>query len=109
MFSQVGWAPGMGWLAGSTAAEGARRGCGDVSVMDHESVALAATPDGILSPLSPLSCSWLAVGGCAVGCSRGFKVRAGCVVGGVQVCDRGCGGFLLVLGKLSDVLARLQH
>eukprot|EP01047_Picozoa_sp_COSAG01_P123481 COSAG01_NODE_52416_length_346_cov_16.712551_1_plen_23_part_10 len=23
----------MGWLAGSTAAEGARRGCGDVSVM----------------------------------------------------------------------------
>ena len=38
-----------------------------------------------------------------------FKVRAGCVVGGVQVCDRGCGGFLLVLGKLSDVLARLQH
>eukprot|EP01047_Picozoa_sp_COSAG01_P122018 COSAG01_NODE_50849_length_359_cov_14.496154_1_plen_27_part_01 len=27
-------------MAGSTAAEGARRGCGDVSVMDHESVAL---------------------------------------------------------------------
>ena len=109
MFSQVGWAPGMGWLAGSTAAEGARRGCGDVWVMGDESVAFAATPDGILSPLSPLSCSWLAVGGCAVGCSRGLKVRAGCVVGGVQVCDRGCGGFLLVLGKLSDVLARLQH
>ena len=27
-----------------------------MSVMDHESVALAATPDGILSPLSPLCC-----------------------------------------------------
>ena len=106
MFSQVGWAPGMGWLAGSTAAEGARRGCGDVSVVDHESVAFAATPDGILSPLSPLSCSWLAVGGVPRCCSRGLKVRAVCVVGGVQVCDRGCGGFLLVLGKLPDVLAR---
>ena len=39
-------------MAGSTAAEGARRGCGDVSVMDHESVALAATPVHDLSPLS---------------------------------------------------------
>ena len=96
----------MGWLAGSTAAEGARRGCGDVSVMDHESVALAATPDGILSPLSPLSCSWLAVGGCAVGCSRGLKVRAVCMLEEVCVCDRGRGDFLLFLGKLPDVLAR---
>eukprot|EP01049_Picozoa_sp_SAG25_P019453 SAG25_NODE_6128_length_585_cov_190.222222_1_plen_34_part_01 len=34
-----------------------------MSVMDHESVAVAATPDGILSPLFPLSCSCLAVGG----------------------------------------------
>ena len=96
-------------MAGSTAAQGARRGCGDVSVVDYESVAIAAAPVHDLSPLSPLSCSWLAVGGCAVGCSRGLKVRAVCVVGGVQVCDRGCGGFLLVLGKLPDVLARLQH
>ena len=80
-----------------------------MSVMDHESVALAATPDGILSPLSPLSCSWLAVGGVPWRCSRGLKVRAVCVLEEVRVCDGGCGGFLLVLGKLSDVLARLQH
>eukprot|EP01047_Picozoa_sp_COSAG01_P135641 COSAG01_NODE_65920_length_271_cov_44.279070_1_plen_50_part_10 len=50
-----------------------------MSVMDHESVALAATPDGILSPLSPLSCSCLAVGGVPRCCSRGLKVRAVCV------------------------------
>eukprot|EP01047_Picozoa_sp_COSAG01_P031323 COSAG01_NODE_2219_length_8143_cov_100.563083_2_plen_87_part_00 len=31
--------------------------------MDDESVAVAATPDGILSPLFPLWCSWLAVSG----------------------------------------------
>ena len=99
----------MGWLAGSTAAEGARRGCGDVSVMDYESVAFAATPVHDLSPLSPLSCSWLAVGGVPRCCSRGLKVRAVCVLEEVRVCDGGCGGFLLVLGKLSDVLARLQH
>ena len=77
-----------------------------MSVMDHESVALAATPDGILSPLSPLSCSWLAVGGVPRCCSCGRNVRAVCVVGGVQVCDRGCGDFLLFLEKLSGVLAR---
>ena len=96
----------MGWLAGSTAAEGARRGCGDVSVMDHESVALAATPDGILSPLSPLSCSWLAVGGVPRCCSRGRNVRAVCVLEEVRVCDRGRGLLVLFLGKLPDVLAR---
>jgi hypothetical protein len=50
----------MGWLAGSTAAEGAMGGCGDVSVMDYESVALATTSVHDLSPLSPLSCSCLA-------------------------------------------------
>ena len=50
-------------MAGSTAAEGARRGCGDVSVMDDESVAFAATSDDILSPLVPPLCSCLAVGG----------------------------------------------
>ena len=97
----------MGWLAGSTAAEGARRGCGDVSVVDHESVAFAATPDGILSPLSPLSCSWLAVGGVPWRCSRGLKVRAVCVLEEVRVCDRGRGLLVLFLGKLCDVLARL--
>ena len=59
----MGWAPGMGWLAGSTAAEGARSGCGDVSVMDDESVAFAATNDVLLSPLFPLSCSSLAASG----------------------------------------------
>ena len=96
----------MGWLAGSTAAEGARRGCGDVSVVDHESVAFAATPDGILSPLSPLSCSWLAVGGVPWRCSRGLKVRAVCVLEEVRVCDRGRGLLVLFLGKLPDVLAR---
>ena len=96
----------MGWLAGSTAAEGARRGCGDVSVVDDESVAFAATPVHDLSPLSPLSCSWLAVGGVPRCCSCGRNVRAVCVVGGVQVCDGGCGDFLLFLEKLSDVLAR---
>jgi hypothetical protein len=30
-----------------------------------------------------------------------------CVVGGVQARDRGRGRLVLVLGKLSDVLARL--
>ena len=78
-----------------------------MSVMDHESVALAATPDGILSPLSPLSCSWLAVGGVPRCCSRGLKVRAVCVLEEVRVCDGGCGDFLLFLEKLCDVLARL--
>jgi hypothetical protein len=97
----------MGWLAGSTAAEGARRGCSDVSVMDHESVALAATPVHDLSPLSPLSCSWLAVGGVPWRCSRGLKVRAVCVLEEVRVCDRGRGLLVLFLGKLPDVLARL--
>ena len=96
----------MGWLAGSTAAEGARRGCGDVSVMDHESVALAATPVHDLSPLSPLSCSWLAVGGVLWRCSRGLKVRAVCVLEEVRVCDRGRGLLVLFLGKLPEVLAR---
>ena len=96
----------MGWLAGSTAAEGARSGCGDVSVMDYESVAFAATPVHDLSPLSPLSCSWLAVGGVPWRCSRGLKVRAVGVLDRVQVCDGGCGDFLLFLEKLSDVLAR---
>eukprot|EP01045_Picozoa_sp_COSAG04_P054977 COSAG04_NODE_24878_length_315_cov_1.189815_1_plen_82_part_01 len=81
----------MGWLAGSTAAEGARRGCGDVSVMDDESVAFAATSDDILSPLVPPLCSCLAVGGVPWRCSRGLKVRAVGVVDEVQVCDRGCG------------------
>jgi hypothetical protein len=97
----------MGWLAGSTAAEGARSGCGDVSVMDDESVAFAATNDVLLSPLFPLSCSSLAASGAPLGCSRGLKVRAVCVVGGVQARDRGRGRLVLVLGKLSDVLARL--
>eukprot|EP01046_Picozoa_sp_COSAG06_P102165 COSAG06_NODE_48325_length_333_cov_0.247863_2_plen_62_part_01 len=60
--------------------------------------------DGILSPLSPLSCSWLAVGGVLWRCSRGLEVRAVGVVDEVQVCDRGCGDFLLFLEKLSDVL-----
>jgi hypothetical protein len=41
--------------------------------MDDESVAFAATPDGILSPLSPLSCSWLAVGGVPRCCSAGIS------------------------------------
>ena len=77
-----------------------------MSVMDHESVAVAATPDGILSPLSPLSCSWLAVGGVPRCCSCGRNVRAVCVLDRVQVCDGGCGDFLLFLEKLSDVLAR---
>eukprot|EP01047_Picozoa_sp_COSAG01_P001670 COSAG01_NODE_39_length_33243_cov_28.298558_16_plen_59_part_00 len=53
----------MGWLAGSTAAEGARRGCDVMSVMDDESVAFAATSVHDLSPLSPPLCSWLALGG----------------------------------------------
>ena len=99
----------MGWLAGSTAAEGARRGCDVMSVMDDKSVAFAATSAHVLSPFSPPLCSCLALGGVLRCCSRGLKVRAVCVVGGVQVCDRGCGGFLLVLGELPDVLARLQH
>ena len=93
-------------MAGSTAAEGARRGCGDVSVMDHESVALAATPVHDLSPLSPLSWSWLAVGGVPWRCSRGLKVRAVCVLEEVRVCDRGRGLLVLFLGKLPEVLAR---
>ena len=84
-----------------------RSGCGDVSVMDDESVAVAATPDGILSPLFPLSCSCLAVGGVPRCCSRGLKVRAVCVLEEVRVCDGGCGDFLLFLEKLCDVLARL--
>ena len=96
----------MGWLAGSTAAEGARRGCGDVSVMDDESVAFAATSDDILSPLVPPLCSWLAVSGVPRCCSCGRNVRAVCVLDRVQVCDGGCGDFLLFLEKLSDVLAR---
>eukprot|EP01047_Picozoa_sp_COSAG01_P101170 COSAG01_NODE_30938_length_606_cov_12.426036_1_plen_79_part_00 len=77
-----------------------------MSVVDYESVAFATTPDGILSPLSPLSCSWLAVGGVPWRCSRGLKVRAVCVLEEVCVCDRGRGDFLLFLGKLPDVLAR---
>ena len=77
-----------------------------MSVMDHESVAVAATPDGILSPLFPLSCSCLAVGGVPRCCSRGLKVRAVCVLEEVRVCDRGRGLLVLFLGKLPDVLAR---
>ena len=77
-----------------------------MSVMDHESVAVAATIDGILSPLFPLSCSCLAVGGVPRCCSCGRNVRAVCVLDRVQVCDGGCGDFLLFLEKLSDVLAR---
>ena len=77
-----------------------------MSVVDHESVAFATTPDGILSPLSPLSCSWLAVGGVLWCCSCGRNVRAVCVLDRVQVCDGRCGDFLLFLEKLSDVLAR---
>ena len=42
----------------STAAEGARGGCGDVSVMDHESVAFAATSVHDLSPFSPPSTAY---------------------------------------------------
>ena len=97
----------MGWLAGSTAAEGARRGCGDVSVMDHESVAFTATSVHDLSPFSPPLCSCLALGGVPRCCSRGLKVRAVGVLDRVQVCDGGCGDFLLFLEKLCDVLARL--
>ena len=78
-----------------------------MSVMDHESVAVAATPDGILSPLFPLSCSCLAVGGVPRCCSRGLKVRAVCVLEEVRVCDRGRRLLVLFLGKLCDVLARL--
>ena len=77
-----------------------------MSVMDDESVAVAATPDGILSPLFPLSCSWLAVGGVPRCCSRGRNVRAVCVLEEVRVCDRGRGLLVLFLGKLPDVLAR---
>ena len=91
---------------GSTAAEGVRSGCGDVSVMDDESVAFAATTDGILSPLSPLSCSWLAVGGVPRCCSRCRNVRAVRVLEEVRVCDRGRGLLVLFLGKLPDVLGR---
>ena len=75
--------------------------------MDDESVAFAATSDDILSPLVPPLCSWLAVGGVPRCCSRGLKVRAVGVVDRVQVCDGGCGDFLLFLEKLCDVLARL--
>ena len=77
-----------------------------MSVMDHESVAFAATSVHVLSPFSPPLCSWLAVGGVPCCCSRGLKVRAVGVLDRVQVCDGGCGGFLLFLEKLSDVLAR---
>ena len=80
-----------------------------MSVMDDESVAFAATSAHVLSPFSPPLCSCLALGGVLRCCSRGLKVRAVCVLEEVRVCDGGCGGFLLVLGKLSDVLARLQH
>ena len=83
-----------------------RSGCGDVSVMDDESVAVAATPDGILSPLFPLSCSWLAVSGVPRCCSCGRNVRAVCVVGELPACDRGRGLLVLFLGKLPEVLAR---
>ena len=96
----------MGWLAGSTAAEGARSGCGDVSVMDYESVAFAATSDDILSPLVPPLCSCLAVSGVPRCCSCGYNVRAVCVVGELPVCDRGRGLLVLFLGKLPEVLAR---
>ena len=106
MFSQVGWAPGVGWLAGSTAAEGARRGCDVMSVMDDESVAIATTSDDILSPLVPPLCSCLAVGGVPRCCSCGRNVRAVCVVGELPVCDRGRGLLVLFLGKLPEVLAR---
>ena len=102
----MGWAPGVGWMRVGQVAEGARRGCDVMSVMDDESVAFVATSVHDLSPLSPLSCSWLAVGGVPRCCSCGRNVRAVCVVGGVQVCDRGCGDFLLSLGKLPEVLAR---
>jgi hypothetical protein len=78
-----------------------------MSVMDHESVAFAATSVHVLSPFSPPLCSWLAVGGVPRSCSRGLKVRAVGVVDRVQVCDGGCGDFLLFLEKLCDVLARL--
>ena len=77
-----------------------------MSVVDHESVAFATTLDGILSPLVPPLCSWLAVSGVPWRCSRGLKVRAVCVLEEVCVCDRGRGDFLLFLGKLPDVLAR---
>ena len=68
---------------------------------------IAAITKHILSPLSPLSCSWLAVGGVPWRCSRGLKVRAVCVLEEVRVCDRGRGLLVLFLGKLCDVLARL--
>jgi hypothetical protein len=106
VFSQVGWAPGVGWLAGSTAAEGARRGCDVMSVMDDESVVFAATSVHVLSPFSPPLCSCLAVGGVPCCCSRGLKVRAVCVLEEVRVCARGHGLLVLFLGKLPDVLAR---
>ena len=78
-----------------------------MSVMDHESVAFAATSVHVLSPFSPPLCSCLALGGVLRCCSRGLKVRAVGVVDRVQVCDGGCGDFLLFLEKLCDVLARL--
>ena len=96
----------MGWKVGSTAAEGVTSGCGDVSVMDHESVAIATTSDDILSPLVPPLCSCLAVGGVPRCCSCGRNVRAVCVVGELPVCDRGRGLLVLFLGKLPEVLAR---
>ena len=49
----MGWAPGVGWMRVGQAAEGARRGCDVMSVMDDESVAIATTSDDILSPLVP--------------------------------------------------------
>jgi|EP01047_Picozoa_sp_COSAG01_P101870 hypothetical protein len=78
-----------------------------MSVMDDESVAFAATSVHVLSPFSPPLCSCLALGGVLRSCSRGLKVRAVGVVDRVQVCDGGCGDFLLFLEKLCDVLARL--
>ena len=78
-----------------------------MSVMDDESVAFAATSVHDLSPFSPPLCSCLALGGVLRCCSRGLKVRAVGVLDRVQVCDGGCGGFLLFLEELCDVLARL--
>ena len=96
----------MGWMRVGQVAEGARRGCDVVSVMDDESVAIATTSDDILSPLVPPLCSCLAVGGVPRCCSCGRNVRAVCVVGELPVCDRGRGLLVLFLGKLPEVLAR---
>ena len=80
VFSQVGWAPGVGWMRVGQVAEGARRGCDVMSVIDDESVAIATTSYDILSPLVPPLCSCLAVGGVPLCCSCGRNVRAVCVV-----------------------------